>query len=84
MNEKEIVKEVLKTVGWTQTTLAEKLGYKSQAGIAQMLSNAKGAGKSLGVDTLVRALDAMGYELIVVSKNPSVNKNKWKVECEKK
>lgn len=83
MNEKEIVKEALATIGWTQGTLADALGYVSQSGVGQALSSAKYAGKSMKVDTFVKMLDAMGYELIVVSKNPSVNKNKWKVGYDK-
>lgn len=83
MNEKEIIKEALKTVGWTQTMLAQVLGYGSQSGVTQMLSNGKTSGKSMKVETLIKILDVMGYELVVVSKNPNINKNKWKVSVDR-
>ena len=72
MNEKEVLREALKSCGWTQTTLAEKMGYSSQSSISGRLT-----GNSLRVDTFVRMLDVMGYEVVVRSKSPKVNPNKW-------
>lgn len=75
MNEKEIVKAAMNSVGWTQQTLAENCGYMTQSCVGSRL-----AGKSMRVDTFIKFLGAMGYEVVVQSKNPTVNKNKWVVE----
>ena len=74
MDEKDIITAAMKTVGWTQETLAKNTGHNTQSAVSNRL-----AGKSMRVDTFVKFLNAMGYEVIVQSKNPGVNKNKWKV-----
>ena len=74
MTEKDIIKEALSSCGWTQEILAEKLGYKGQSCIAGRLT-----GNSMRVDTFVKFLDAMGYKVMVVSKSPTANKNKWTI-----
>lgn len=80
MTEKKIIEEALKTVGWTQTTLAEACGYSTQSAISNKLSRKNG----MRVDMFVKMLNAMGYELVVQSKNANVNKNKWTVGGEDK
>ena len=75
MNEKDIIKEAMKTCGWNQETLAEKLGYKTQSCVSNRL-----AGKSMRVDTFVKMLSAMGYEVVVKSISPKINKNTWKID----
>lgn len=74
MNEKEIVKEAMKTVGWSQETLAEKMGYKHQSAVSNRLT-----GKSMRVDTFVKFMSLMGYEVIVKSTSPNSNKNQWTI-----
>lgn len=74
MNEKDIVREAMKSCGWTQDILAEALGYKSQSSVSNRLN-----GSSMRVDTFVKFLSAMGYEVVVKSKSPNSNKNKWTV-----
>lgn len=74
MNEKDIVKEAMKSCGWTQVTLAEKCGYATQSAVSSRLN-----GKSMRVDTFVKLLTAMGYEVVVRSTSPNTNKNKWVV-----
>ena len=73
MTIKNVIKVAQKTVGWTQTTLAEACGYESQAAIGMALSRKNG----MRVDVFVKMLNAMGYDVVVQSKNPNMNKNKW-------
>lgn len=73
MTIKRIIEEALKSVGWTQSTLAEACGYKGQAGVGMALSRKNG----MRVDVFVKMLNAMGYDVVIQSKNPNANKNKW-------
>lgn len=77
MNEKDIIREAMKTCGWTQETLREKLGYATQSAVSNRIT-----GKSMRVDTFVKFLSTMGYEVVVKSVNPTKNKNSWVVRCE--
>ena len=72
MNEKEIVKAAMKTLGWNQEKLASAAGYKNQSSISSRLT-----GNSMRVDTFVKMLAAMGYEVVVKSTSPQINKNQW-------
>ena len=74
MNEKEIIREIMNELGWTQDTLREKLGYSTQSAVSSRLN-----GSSMRVDTFVKFLSAMNYKLVVVSASPNKNKNKWVV-----
>lgn len=74
MNEKDVIREAMKTCGWTQETLATNLGYKTQSCVSNRLN-----GSSMRVDTFVKFLSTMGYEVIVKSKSSNLNKNKWVV-----
>ena len=80
MNAGEVVKEAMKSMGWSQETLAKQLGYvyEDGRGMQSAVSNRLNSG-TMKVDTLVKFLDAMGYELVVKSRNPNTNKNEWKV-----
>ena len=79
MNEKDIVREAMKSLGWSQETLKEKLGYSTQSSVSSRLN-----GSSMRVDTFVKFLSAMGYRVIVESTSPNTNKNKWEVTLEDK
>ena len=61
MNEKEIVTAAMKTLGWNQTRLAEAVGYKTQSAVSGRLT-----GNSMRVDTFVKMLSAMGYEVCLL------------------
>lgn len=74
MNEKDIIKEAMKTCGWNQETLAKNAGYNTQSAVGNRLN-----GKSMRVDTFVKLLSVMGYEVIVKSASPKTNRNEWKV-----
>ena len=78
MNEKKIVKEAMKSIGWNLQQLAEASGFNS----AQAVSNRINSGsKGMRLDTFVKILNAMGYEVEVKSKSRD-NKNRWVVEEE--
>ena len=79
MNEKDIIREAMKTLGWSQDTLREKLGYSTQSSVSSRLN-----GSSMRVDTFVKFLAAMGYRVVVESTSPNTNKNKWEVTHEDK
>lgn len=68
----EIIRLALDDCGWTQKTLANKCGYKTQSAIANKIAQG-----NLRIETLINILDAMGYDLVVVSKNPNKNKARW-------
>lgn len=74
MTEKEIITAAMKSLGWTQGTLAKQCGYKNQSGVSERLN-----GKSMRVDTFVKFLYAMGYEVVVKSTSPQKNKNQWTI-----
>lgn len=74
MNEKQIIKEAMKSLGWSQETLKDKLGYSTQSSVSSRLN-----GSSMRVDTFVKFLSAMGYKVVVESTSPNTNKNKWEI-----
>lgn len=78
MNEKEIIREAMRSLGWSQETLKEKLGYSSQSSVSSRLN-----GSSMRVDTFVKFLSAMGYKVVVESTSPNTNKNKWEITADK-
>ena len=79
MNEKDIIREAMKSMGWSQETLKDKLGYSTQSSVSSRLN-----GSSMRVDTFVKFLSAMGYRVIVESTSPNSNKNKWEVTLDEK
>ena len=79
MNEKDVIREAMKSMGWSQETLKEKLGYSTQSSVSSRLN-----GSSMRVDTFVKFLSAMGYRVIVESTSPNTNKNKWEVTLDEK
>lgn len=75
MNEKRIVREAMKSIGWSMQQLAEAMSFKTVSGISNRLNSGSSA---MRVDTFVKMLNAMGYEVEVKSKSRD-NKNKWVV-----
>ncbi len=76
MKSGEIVKEAMKTMGWSQKTLAKQSGYGEERHTS--VSNRINS-NTMRVDTFVKFLNAMGYELVVRSTSPNTNKNEWTV-----
>ena len=65
MNEIEIIRDIMEnsTPKVTLDVLRDRLGYKAVSGVSERLR-----GKSIKVDTYVKFLDALGYEVIVQPK----------------
>ena len=64
MNEKEIVRDIMKTLDINQTELAERTGYKAASGISEILNR-----KGMRVDILLKLVNAMGCEVVIRSKD---------------
>lgn len=64
-NEIKVIKDIMEnsTPKVTLDVLRERLGYKAVSGVSERLR-----GKSMKVDTYIKFLDALGYELIVQPK----------------
>lgn len=81
MNEIEIIQEIRENSSPKVTfdVLKDKLGYKTVSGVSERLK-----GKSMKVDTFVKFLDALGYELVVQPKTARpVKKGSYKVGDDK-
>ncbi len=65
MNEIKIIETIREnsTPKVTLDVLRDRMGYKSISGVSERLK-----GKSIKVDTFVKFLDALGYELVVQPK----------------
>ena len=66
MNEKEIVRELMKFRGLTQAELSKKAGYSYQSAISSILCR-----QSIRTDTLVQLAEAMECEVVVRAKDDS-------------
>ena len=74
MNAKQIVSEIMKKRGFTNSALAEKLNYPTASGVSERLRGKQ----DMRVDTLVKFLEAMDCEVIIKSKLN--DKMEWTVE----
>ena len=74
MNEKNVVREVMKLRGWSQQKLADELGFKRQTNVSGLLNNSN----SMRVDNLFKLLDVMGCEIIIRDKMGS--KKEWIID----
>ena len=65
MNEIKIIDDIMKnsTPKVTLDVLRDRMGYKSISGVSERLR-----GKSMKVDTFVKFMDALGYEVVVQPK----------------
>ena len=57
----EAIKAAMKTDGLTQIKFAEKLGYKGQAAVGNVLSREN----SMKVESLLKMAHAMGYDVVI-------------------
>ena len=65
MNEIKIIKDIMENSApkVTLDVLRDRLGYRAVSGVSERLR-----GKSIKVETYIKFLDALGYELIVQPK----------------
>lgn len=59
----EAVKVCMDKRNYTQTKLAVETGYKSQSGIAELLSR-----EDIKVSNMIKLLTPLGYELVIKDK----------------
>ena len=75
MNEKQVVREVMKLRGWSQPKLADEVGGWSQSNVSGLLNNNK---NGIRMDNLFKMLNAMGCEIVVRDKMGS--KKEWIID----
>lgn len=63
MNIKEAILQLIREKKSSQSLLAQKMGYRSQSAVGQMLLR-----KNLNVSTLIRICDIYDYELTIQPK----------------
>lgn len=73
MHTKDIVKEIMRIRGWSQSKLADEAGFKSQSNVTGILNRHS----SMRADNLVQMVEAMGCEVIIRDKMGSGKE--WKV-----
>lgn len=74
MKAQEVITNAMKSGSVTQKELATALGFKSQQAIGNIVTRNQG----VKVDIFVKALEAMGYEVVVRKK---IGKSEeWKVD----
>ncbi len=64
MNERDIIREILKLRNMTQADLAEKVGYSSAASVSMMLTR-----QSMKADGMLKFLDPLNCELVIRMKD---------------
>jgi len=74
MQAKEIIKKAMSADKITQKELAQALGLKSQQAIGNLLTRENG----MLLDSFLRTLDVMGYEVVVRKKLGE--SDEWKVD----
>lgn len=72
MDEKQIIKTIMRTRGWSQEKLSYALGYKGQTNINALL-NAKT--KGMRMDIVVKMATELGCEVVIRDKYD--NKQEW-------
>ena len=75
MNARELMKEIVEESGLSQSTIAEKAGYKRASNVSECLRS-----NNMRVDNMVRILKACGYDLIIRSERKDVPDRKVEVE----
>ena len=67
MTEKQAIRTAMWTRRWNQQKLAEKMGYKTQSGIANLLK----ANSSMRFDNFLKLMDVMDFEITITNlRNP--------------
>lgn len=74
MKAQEVITNAMKAESVTQKELANALGFKSQQAVGNIVTRNQG----VKVDIFVKALEAMGYEVVVRKKIGKFEE--WKVD----
>lgn len=76
MNSKDILEKVMKDEKVTQKELATAMGLKSQQAIGNMLTRQN----SIRLESYVKMLNKMGYEVIVRKKKEVGKSEEWEID----
>ena len=60
LSSKDAIRALCSLRKWTQADLAYEMGYASQAGVGQMLSDRQNSKKGMSLSTYEKALEALG------------------------
>ena len=71
---KKIIRTIMLLRGFTNATLAEKLGYTTASGVSNVICREGG----MSIDKLVTFMDAMDCEVVIRSK--LADKNEWVIK----
>ena len=77
MKPNEIIKTIMKTKGFSNKTLADKLNKSTASAVSNPLFRPKG----MRIDTFVEMVNAVGYKILVVPQE--VQHNYYEVTMEK-
>ena len=75
-NTREVLRAAMKARGYTNEMLSKALGYSWTSGASMMTSGTR----RIRVDTLIAALDALGFDLVVRDRQKSNKENVWNLE----
>lgn len=76
MKPNEIIKVLMKQLGFTNQSLADKLGKSHASAISNPLSRTNG----MRIDTFLELVRAMNYKVIVVPENTAVSDNSFVID----
>lgn len=71
---KKIIRTIMLLRGFTNATLAEKLGYTTPSGVSNVICREGG----MSIDKLVSLMSAMDCEVVIRSK--LADKNEWVIK----
>lgn len=74
MKPSEVIKEIMKLRGFSNQSLATKLGKSTASAVSTKLSREKG----MRIDIFLEMVEAMDCEVIIKSK--LADKSQWKIE----
>lgn len=73
LDEKELLRKILKDKGWSQYRFAKECGYKHQSSIEGFLSR----NVSIRLDTLTTLLDVLGWDLYAKDRESGEEVQLW-------
>lgn len=69
MEFRDAIKKILKDNGYSQTRMAEKMGYKNTSGLSEQLRN-----NNMSIKVLLKIVNELNYEIRLVPKG-NLNKH---------
>lgn len=73
LDEKELLRKILKDKGWSQYRFAKECGYKYQSSVEGFLSR----NVSMRLDTLTTLLDVLGWDLFARDRETGEEVQLW-------